>query len=293
VIEWLRDAILAVYEGTKIAEGKTREELIAALSLEEDKMRERVIYARYLALIEGDAPNQHILKGIVSGTVLDINDGGPGVVFKVPEAMITKGARGRKLEVALSYEMVLRVFRKRWAEVGFVKGFFRMLSRGIPFYATTQSLRVAKDMSRLKDLSLLRIVRGRELSAEQKKIIDVGSGGKADERGVESNAYGGRIAISEEEKAVILRKPFWVFNLPIIRPFFENFPIISLLFKKYLGKIEKENERIRRLFAEELGEKGRIHLVGYFTIGVALKVGLELAVTRFLRRFFGKTFSIF
>jgi hypothetical protein len=130
-------------------------------------------------------------------------------------------------------------------------------------------------MMRLKDLSLLRVVRGKELSGEQKKIIGVGSQGRADERGIEPDAYGGRIAISEEENGMALRKPFWLFNLPVLR----------LFFGRYLKRIKRENEAIKHLFAEELGEKGRMHLVGYFTIGVALKVGLELALTRFFRRF--------
>jgi hypothetical protein len=196
-------------------------------------------------------------------------------VFRVPEAMIQRIARGRKLEVALSYEMVLRVFRKRWAEMGFIKGFFHMLFKGIPFYATTQSLRVAKDMMRLKDLSLLRIVRGKELSPEQRIVIDAGSEGKADHLGIEAGAYGGRIAIDEEEKGISLRRPFWLFDLFGLR----------LLFRRYLKKIERENQEIRRLFTEALGEKGRIHLVGHFTIGVAMKVGMELAFSSFLKRF--------
>ncbi len=277
VVNWLREAILSVYEGTEIAKGKSMRELVKILSLEDEKMYERVIYTRYLALVEGDAPNEDELKGVVSGTVLDINSGGPGVVFKVPEAMIKRFARGRKLQVALTYEMVLRVFRKRWAEMGFIKGFFHMFRKGIPFYATTQSLRVVKDMLRLKDLSVLRVARGKELSADQRKVIDVGSKGKADERGIELEAYGGRVAIDEEEKGIVLRKPFFFFRLPLIR----------WLFHPYLNKVEKENQKIKNLFAKDLGINGRIHLVGFFTIGVAIKVGLELAWNT-LSRWFSK-----
>jgi hypothetical protein len=280
VVNWLREIILSVYEGTEIAKGKTKQELIKILSLQDERMYERVIYTRYLALVEGDAPNEHELKGIVSGTVLDINSGGPGVVFRVPEAMIKRFARGRKLQVALTYEMVLRVFRKRWAEMGFIKGFIHMLRKGIPFYATTQSLRVVKDMLRLKDLSVLRIARGEELSEDQRKIINIGSRGKADERGIELEAYGGRVAIDEEEKGIVLHKPFFFFRLPLIR----------WLFHPYLNRVEKENQRIKDIFAKDLGINGRIHLIGFFTIGVAIKVGLELAWNT-LSKWFSKNLS--
>lgn len=157
------------------------------------------------------------------------------------------------MEVAISYELVLRVFRKRWAEMGFIKGFFHMLFKGIPFYATTQSRRVVRDMLRLKDLSLSRIVRGRALTAEQEKIIMVASQGKADERGIELDAYGGRVAIDEEEREI------------------------------RLCRNEKEDREMKRLLTVELGAKGRIHLVGHFTIGVALKVGLEFLLDRIRR----------
>ena len=267
VVNWLREAILGVYEGTRIAEGKNKDQLIRALSLESEKMYERVIYTRYLALVEGESPNEHNLLGVVSGNVLDLN-GRIGPVFKVPEAMISKAARGRKLEVAISYEMGTRTIRKRWAELGLFKGFFHMLFTGIPFYATTQSLRVAKDMLRLKDLSLLRIVRGKELSEVQKIVIERGSSGKADRRGVEPDAYGGRIAIDEEEKGIVLRKPIWLTTLPVIRTFFAG----------YLRNIAEENEMIIRFFKQEIGKRGRVHLVGHFTIGVALKVWLELTL---------------
>jgi hypothetical protein len=271
-IEWLRDVIISVYDGTKIAEGKTKEELIKMLSLEDEKMLERVIYVRYLALIEGNSPNEHDLKGIVSGTVLNINDEKPLSIFKVPEAMIRRMGRGKKMEVALTSEMAKKVYRKEWIDKGFIKGFWYMLFKGLPFYATTQSLRVCKDMMRLKNLSIIRLAKGKELFDEQKRVIKTLSQGKADERGIEFNTYGGRITIDEEEKRIIFKKPFIFFNLPIIRR----------IFKRYIEKIKKEDEKIKQL-VKEAGEKGRIHLIGYFTLGVALKIGLELFLASLFR----------
>jgi len=271
VMSWLQDCILSVYKDTKIAEGKTRLELIEALSLEYELMLERVYHAKYLALIEGDHPNEHIVKGMVSGHILKE---GSVFAFKIPEAMINKSARGRKLLVALTYEMGFRVFRKRWIDKGFFKGFFHMLFNGLPFYATTQSLRVVKDILRLSDLSVLRLAQGKALTAEQKRIIDFGSGGKADDRGIELGAYGGRIAIDEEEDGIVLQKPFFLLNLPII----------SFFCRPYFRKLEEEDRKIKRLFKEELGVKGRFHLVGNFTFGVILKVGLELFLTSIFRR---------
>jgi hypothetical protein len=165
--------------------------------------------------------------------------------------------------------------------MGFIKGFFHMLTRGLPIYATTQSYRVICDMLRSKDLSVLRIARGKELSDEQKKIIRVGSQGKADERGVERDAYGGRIAIDEEEKGIVVRRPHLILNLPVIRS----------IFRGYHERIRKENAEIQRLLNEELGERGRLHLVGYVTIGVALKVRIELLLAGLLRNLFPKTYA--
>jgi len=261
LIEWLRDVILSVYEGTSIARGKNRSELIHALSLEDGMMLERLIYSRYLALIEGDEGREGDLKGVISGTVLDMNEVRGGIVFRIPEAMIRKEGRGRKLEVAVSYILSMRVVRKLWAEMGLIKGFFHMLTNGVPFYATTQSLRVIKDMLRLKNLSLLRIAQGKALTEEQRKIVELGSNGKADASGIERNAYVGRIAIDEEEKDVVLRKP----------SFFGN-------------KKSREDKELKRIFKEEIGKNGRVHLVGYLTIGVALKVGLELLWTSLFRK---------
>jgi len=275
VIDWLRDAILGVYKGTKLAAGKSRDQLINELSLEDEKMLERVVYARYLALVEGGRGNSTDVRGVISGTVLDINHGGPGVVFKVPEAMVRKDARGRNLQTALAYEMVKRVFRKRWAELGLVKGFWRMLTKGIPFYATTQSLVVMKDMLRLNDLSVLRVIRGEKLSPDQQKIIEVASNGDADGRGVEANAYGGRVAIDEEEAGITLRRPSWPLHWPVLRT----------IFGKHLERLKREDQAIKDFFARELGANGRLHIVGFFTLGVALRVGLKLALTRFRRRF--------
>src|SRR3989339_2194930 len=42
VINWLRDEIIAVYDGTERLKGKTKDEIIKLLSLEDDKMEERV-----------------------------------------------------------------------------------------------------------------------------------------------------------------------------------------------------------------------------------------------------------
>jgi len=274
LIRWLRQTIFAVYKGTSLVQGKGRKELTKMLSLEDKKMLERVVYCRYLALIEGDAPFEHKLKGLFSGTVMYVNDEGPGLVFKVPEAMIKKEARGKKLQVALSYNLVLRVFRKEWAERGFIRGFFHMVFKGLPFYATTQSLRVVRDMMRLKDLSVLRVVRGQGLTRGQRLVIQVGSEGKADAAGIERGAYGGRIAIDEEEKGITLRQPPWFCQLPVL----------SFIFRPYLRRLKREDERIKELFRQELGENGRFHIIGNFTIGVACKVGLELALHRLTRR---------
>lgn len=270
VVAWLREVIISIYEGTEIAEGKNFDELIRLLSLEDEKMIERVITCRYLVLIEGDQYAEEDLKGIVSGTVLDINDGGPGVVFRVPEAMIKREARGRKLQVAVSNEMVQRVFRKTWAEKGLFRGFFHMLTKGIPFYATTQSLRVVVDLMRLKDISILRTIRGIPLAAEQKKIIATASQGKADEKGVEKNAYGGRIAIDREEKGMVLRRPLFIFDWPVIGS------LLRFVCSNYIKKLAEEDEAIKCFMARELGVAGRLHIVGNYTLGVAFKVWLEL-----------------
>ncbi|HTY12668.1 MAG TPA: hypothetical protein VMD02_00610, partial [Candidatus Omnitrophota bacterium] len=278
VIDWLRDSILSVYEGTRIASGKTKPQLIKDLSLEDERMKERAIYARYLAVVEGERPNEHNIRGVMAGNVYDLN-GGVGMVFKVPEAMIHPSARGHKLQVALSFEMISRVVKKRWADMGLWNGFFYMLFKGVPFYATTQSLRVVKDMMRLKDLSIIRVVKDRPLSAIQRKVIEFGSGGTADGRGVQLNAYGGRIAIDEEEKGIVLRKPAWITTLPVVR----------WLFTAYHRQIERENEAIVRFFKNELGKRGRMHLVGHFTIGVALKVWFELTIGSWFRHFTRKT----
>ena len=141
--------------------------------------------------------------------------------------------------------------------------------------------RVAKDLLRLKDTTFLRTIQGKKLSAEQRAIIKAGSKRKADERGVELNAYGGRIAIDEEEKDVDLLKPNWFLSLPLVR----------LIFKNYHKKIADENARIKKFFKDELGVNGRLHIVGYFTLGVAFKVGLELASTKFSRKLSTFSFS--
>lgn len=253
VINWLRDTILSVYRGTRTAAGKTKPELIKALSLEDEKMNERVIYSRYTALIEGAPGEEHDLLGIVSYNLFDVKVGDHNVgVLKVPEAMIKKEARGRKILVGLTLEIGRRQLLKYWFDNGLFKGFWLALTHGIPIYGTTQSKRAIKDMLRLANLSVRNTVEGRGLTAEQKGIIEHSSAGKATKDGVEPEAYGGRIAIDEEEQGIVV----------------------------FGGKKEAA---LNKLLAE-LGVNGRLHIVGYMTIGVGIKVALELLWTRLFGR---------
>ncbi|OGC34390.1 hypothetical protein A3J90_02620 [candidate division WOR-1 bacterium RIFOXYC2_FULL_37_10] len=214
--------------------------------------------------MEGDPPNETNLKGVISCTVSDI-DGVPTPVFKIPEAMIKKEGRRKRMQLAVINEIAVRIYRKIRSDMGPLKGFWHMLTRGMPVYVTTQSLRALKDMLRLSNVSLLRVVRGQQLTQEQRLIINAGSKGKADDRGIEQKAYGGRIAIDEEEKGVVLRKP-----------------ILGVLFKK---QRRKEEQEIKRIMKEELNENGRIHLVGSYTIFVRWAVSFVL--------FFGKLRTTF
>lgn len=251
VINWLRETIMAVYQGTTIADGKSQEQLIETLSLQDKKMKERVIYSRYTALIEGPTRQEHDLLGVVSFSIVEVKQKNGRVlnVLKVPEAMIRKGARGKKMQVALTLEIGRRVLYSYWFANGFWKGLWLALTHGIPIYATSQSLRVFRDMSRLARFSALRTVEGKELTDEQKEIIRVGSEGKADTDGIEPNAYGGPVAISEEEAQI-----------------------------RVWGK--KKDATLRKMLAERVGENGRVHLIGYLTLWVGIKTMLELFVTR-------------
>jgi hypothetical protein len=240
VIEWLRDTVLKVYEGTELAAGKTREQMIRSLALDDDQLRERVIDTDYLYLIEGASVRED-LGGMVSGKILSVD--GVDHVFKMTTAMIRSEARGRKIPLALSYQMLLMTARNILRSNGVLRGLFQLVFRGIPFYATTQSLRVVKDMMLLKDLSLLRTVRGDALTDEQKRIFAAGARGQIDlETGIEKEAYGGRIAIDREEDKILL---------------------------------QREDQSIRAFMAG-IGDRDRLHLTGNVTLGVVLTVGLKL-----------------
>ncbi|MCU0640735.1 MAG: hypothetical protein MUC35_01460 [Candidatus Margulisbacteria bacterium] len=253
VVNWLRDMILSVYEGTSIAAGKTRAELIKALSLDDRGTLERTIHPDYIALLEGNTGHEEDLLGLISFDLMELKSAGRDIsVLKVPGSMIKKEARGHKTQVALTLEIGRRQLLKYWFDKGLFKGFGRALTHGIPIYATTQSKRVLKDMLRLADLSIKRTAAGDELTGEHRDVIREASGGKADKRGLETDAYGGRIAIDEEERGVVV----------------------------FGGKRE---EALDRLLAE-LGPNGRLHVVGYLNLWVGLKVTVEL----FFSRLFGR-----
>ncbi|OGC11777.1 hypothetical protein A3K48_04715 [candidate division WOR-1 bacterium RIFOXYA12_FULL_52_29] len=256
-LSWMRETVLAVYEKTKIAEGKTKEEMIASLSLEDEPMMERTVNPRYTVLIEGLPGNEHDILGIVSFNLIEVNIGKKRVVaMKIPAAMIREVARGKKLQVAITNEIGRRLLYKYWYENGIFRGFWLALTRGIPVYATSQSLRVIKDFSRMSNFSLIKTINGKELTEEQKLIIEQGSQGKADDSGIETNAYGGRIAIDEEEAGVVV-----------------------------FGK--KQDAQLREMLKTKVGENGRIHMVAYYTLWVGLKTMIELALGRLKRKMFG------
>lgn len=249
VIEWLRETILAVYDGTKIAEGKTRKQLIAALSLEDEYMNDRVIYSRYTVLIEGEKGQEHDLLGVISFNITDVNyKGRKAVVVRIPESMIRREARGKSLQVALTNEIGKRELRKLVIENGVFKGLWLALTKGVVIYATTQSKRVIKDMSRLSNFSLLHTVKGKEMSEEQKTILTTISKGQADETGAELNVYKGPIAIREEERDLV------IFN-------------------------KKLDERVDEIL-KNIGPRGRLHLMGNLTLWVGIKVTAELFFKR-------------
>jgi len=252
VIEWLRETILAVYDGTKIAQGKTREQLIAALSLEDELMKDRVVYSRYTVLIEGEKGQEHDLLGVISFNITDVNyKGRKRVVVRVPESMIRREARGKSLQVALTNEIGKRELRKLVIENGVFKGLWLALTKGVVIYATTQSKRVIKDMSRLSNFSLLHTVKRRGMPEEQKTILTTISEGKADQSGAELDVYKGPIAIKEEEKDVVI-------------------------FNKEL------DERVDAIL-NHIGPRGRLHLMGNLTLWVGIKVTAELFFKRLFR----------
>ncbi|MFA5034628.1 MAG: hypothetical protein WC500_02485 [Candidatus Margulisiibacteriota bacterium] len=253
-INWMRDTVLLIYEKAKIAEGKTKEEMIASLSLEDEPMMERTVNPRYTVLIEGAPGKEEDVLGIVSFSLIEVNNGDKRVeAMKIPAAMIREEARGKKLQVAITNEIGRRLLYKYWYEHGIIKGFWLALTKGIPVYATSQSLRVIKDFARMSNFSLKRTLEGRALTDEQRLIIDQGSQNKTDENGIETGAYGGRIAIDEEEAGV-----------------------------KIFGK--SKDAELRDLLRTKVGENGRIHMVAYYTLWVGLKTMVELAWNRFWRR---------
>ncbi|MBU1867617.1 MAG: hypothetical protein KKD13_03990, partial [Candidatus Margulisbacteria bacterium] len=251
ITNWIRDAIIAVYDGTELARGKSKEQMIRELSLEDRLMYERVIASRYTFLIEGPQGEEHNIQGVVSFNILQLNDGKQSYeVLKIPEAMIQPAARGRRLQVALTRLIASRVLRKYRMDSGFGKGFWLALTRGIILYATTQSLRVMKDFSRSSRFSMKRVLNGKTLTEEEKAIINVGSSGKADEYGIERNAYGGMIRIDEQERGV------GVFG-------------------------RKMDEKLRHWLDEKVGSNGRIHLLGYFTIWASIRSWFSVVMRRF------------
>jgi hypothetical protein len=253
-LNWMRDTVLAIYEKTKMAEGKTKEEMIASLSLEDEPMMERTVNPRYTVLIEGAPGKEEDILGIVSFSLVEVNCGDKRVeAMKIPAAMIREAARGKKLQVAITNEIGKRLLYKYWYEHGIFRGFWLAFTKGIPVYATSQSLRVIKDFARMSNFSLKRVLEGRDLTEEQALIIRQGSQSKADINGIEPSAYSGRIAIDEEESGI-----------------------------EIFGK--SKDAELRELLKSKVGENGRIHMVAYYTLWVGLKTMIELAWNRLWRR---------
>lgn len=274
-IEWIRNTILLVYEGTAVARGKTREEMIQSLSLEDEMMIDRVVNADFVFLVEGDKEPIDLL-GVLTGKILDVPK--VGKVLKFSEAMVRKEARGRKLEVVLGSMMALNGLKRVLADSGWIRGIRAMLFHGLPFYATTQSLRVIRDMMRLSDLSLLRVIHGKGLSPSQQRIVDFSSPGKDIDlkTGVETNAYGGRIAVTEEEEDVVVRR-----SSPVV-----DLPGFGALFASYVQRIKSDDRALKALMKKEVGERDRVHVIGNFSLWTALGIMFEKQLLFLMKRFF-------
>ena len=237
--------------------------MISLLSLDDASIIKRVIEPRYLILPEGDPSHEEDIKGVISCSVMD-NLEGVGVVLEIPQVMLKSELRGGKMQLAIIRNIFNAIYKRDWADRGFFKGFWYMLIHGMPLDAATQSLRVIRDFLMAKDVSILRVIRGQELTYEQKLIINAASKGKADSRGMEYNAYKGRIALVEEEENIVLRKP-----------------ILRFLLKK---RRQQEDAKIKQLVKEAIENNGRIHLVGNGTIGANLKTVWDLFWIKIFRR---------
>ncbi|MGB9613359.1 MAG: hypothetical protein ACPL4K_04180 [Candidatus Margulisiibacteriota bacterium] len=264
LVKIYKELIVSLYRDSEEYRNCSEEEIIKALSLDnEEEVSRKTFLARYLPVILGG----NELIGIASGNVED-HVPEVGKVFEIPVAMIKSGAKGMGLLTFVSYQMILKEFWKKWIDLGFFKGLYRMLFEGVPVFAWTQSKRVVGAMLELDNLWLPGI--SKKVPPKIEKIIRYFSQKHKrplDEDLIARNVYRGRIALRKEENFSFRRKGLGGAIERIFHP------------KKY--------RKIEKLF-ESLGEKDTLPVVGFFTLGVALKMGIYMKVISFYNRWFGK-----
>ncbi|MFA6169151.1 MAG: hypothetical protein WCW67_08275 [Candidatus Margulisiibacteriota bacterium] len=247
-----RELIVSMYRENPDYSGMSDKDIVAALSLDQPEEVARKVYlARYATFVLKNGE----LQGFISGNVQD-DIPGVGTAFEIPVAMIRPSAERKGVVTFVTLKMLLKEFWRKWYEMPIGRRVFRMAYEGIPLFAWTQSKRVVGNMLDLDNLWLP--MDGEKTPKKVELIVRHFSEQHSrplDESLVARGVYKGRIAFKEKE----------TFNL-YPRTYFAK--LTSWLTKKWYANVNKA--------LDELGELDTLPIVGFFRLGVAIKVSLYM-----------------
>lgn len=247
-----RGLIVSMYRENPKYSGLSDKDIVSALSLDEpEEVLRKVCLARYATFIMKNGE----LQGFISGNVQD-DIPGVGTAFEIPVAMLRSGAERKGLVTYVTLKMMLKEFWRKWYELPIGQRVIRMIWEGIPLFAWTQSKRVIGNMLDLDELWLPMT----EVKAPKKVELIVRHFSEQHNRPLDDSlvardVYKGRIAFKEKETFILRPKTFFA-------------KMTAWINRKWYANVNKA--------LDELGELDTFPVVGFFRLGVAIKVSIYM-----------------